>query len=314
MKIDNVYINADLIDVVQELRSQLALNQIPRMQKFKETPTHVQVSCPYHKMGQERRVSAGIRKEDGLFHCFTCREIHSLPEVISHCFGHGDIGVFGWQWLIKNFGTVEADERKPIKLDMQRSHERQNVEYVSEEELDNYRYLHPYMYKRKLTRPVIEKFDIGYDPKTQCITFPIRDLTGGTLFVARRSVKTKFFKYPKEVKLPLYGIYELSKYADNPQEVIVCESMIDALTAWAYGSYAVAFNGLGSDLQFKQLRELPCRTLILSTDNDEYGMRARDKIRQQVRNKIIMEYILPEGKKDLNELSKSEFEALQKIF
>ena len=65
------------------------------------------------------------------------------------------------------------------------------------------------MYERGLTDEVIEEFDIGYDKDTRCITFPVRDKSGGTLFVARRSVDTKYFNYPKEAEKPLYGLFEL---------------------------------------------------------------------------------------------------------
>ena len=81
-----------------------------------------------------------------------------------------------------------------------------------------------------------------------------------------------------------------------------------------YGKYAVALNGLGNELQFKQLRNLPCRKLILATDNDEAGMKARKRIRANIKNKIITEYILPDGKKDINELSKEEFDRLEEVF
>jgi DNA primase len=90
--------------------------------------------------------------------------------------------------------------------------------------------------------------------------------------------------------------------------------MLDALTAWQYGKYAVAMNGLGTELQFQQLRDLPCRKLILATDNDKAGMKARDRIKSNVKNKIITEYIFPKDRKDLNELSFSEFQALEEIF
>ena len=73
-------------------------------------------------------------------------------------------------------------------------------------------------------------------------------------------------------------------------------------------------NGLGNELQFKQLRNLPCRKLILATDNDEAGMKARKRIRANIKNKIITEYILPYGKKDINELSKEEFDRLEEVF
>lgn len=80
------------------------------------------------------------------------------------------------------------------------------------------------------------------------------------------------------------------------------------------GKYAVALNGVESELQIKQLKQLPCRKLILATDNDEAGQKARQRLRAKISNKIITEYILPEGKKDLNELTREEFEQLEEVF
>lgn len=332
MIIDNVQINADLINIIIELKNELQLNGIEYFHKIRDVGKDVQVCCPYHKDGQERKPSAGIRKEDGLFHCFTCGEVHSLHEVISHCFGKNDNGVYGWSWIIKNFGMIEKEERKDVEIDFSRN--KRNIKssilddnynskfFVSEKELKKYRYIHPYMYKRRLTDEIIELFDIGYDRINHCITFPVRDKVGNCLFIARRSIRTKFFSYPKGVEKPLYGLYELTKHfkpygIPEEESLIVCESMLDALTAWVYGKYAVALNGLGNQLQFKQLRDLPCRELILATDNDEAGAKARARIRENVSNKLIREYdynSFPAHAKDLNDLSKEEFYALEKIF
>jgi len=344
MKINDVQFNVDLLTILQELISQLRVNNIQLIQKYKEGPTHIQICCPYHANGMERRPSAGLRKEDGMFHCFACNEVHSLQEVISYCFGYTDdiVGKFGWQWLLKNFATVQVEERKDVKLDFNRNRNtlygvvgKQNMDssignkgYITEEELNKYRYTHPYMYKRGLTDEIIELFDIGFDRDTQCLTFPVRDISGNCLFVARRSVKTKFFNYPEGVEKPLYGLYELNKkyppfmtdvYGQKPRshptEVIVTESMLDALSFWVVGKDAVALNGLGNELQFKQLRELPCRKIILATDSDERGMAARQRIRQNMQNtKIITEYIFPKGRKDANECTKEELRNLEEIF
>lgn len=332
MIVDKIQINADLYDILVELKQQLQYNDIQLFHKIEpgtEFNKDVQVCCPYHKEGQEKRPSAGFRKEDGLFHCFTCGEVHSLPEVISHCFGKNDMGIYGWQWLLKNYGTVEREERKNVELDFSRVGNKSNRDIgfgdsssfyrqeITEEELDSYRYIHPYMYKRKLTDEIIETFDIGYDKNTCCITFPVRNINGKTLFIARRSVNVKFFNYPQGVEKPLYGLYELTRQQDSYMEVIVCESMIDALTCWVYGKPAVALNGLGNALQFKQLRDLPCRELILATDNDDAGCRARERIRKNVKNKIITQYdylSFPKGAKDINDLSEEEFKNLKKIF
>lgn len=48
------------------------------------------------------------------------------------------------------FLTVELEERKPIKLDFDRHKSiLAPLNYVSDDELESYRYYHPYMFKRK---------------------------------------------------------------------------------------------------------------------------------------------------------------------
>lgn len=322
MVINNIAFNTDLETILFELRNQLSANNVLLLQKMKPTSTHVMVQCPYHAGGHEKRPSAGIRKEDGVFHCFACNEVHSLQEVISYCFGYTDdiVGSFGWQWLLKNFATVQVEERKDITLDFYRDNKRDsNISssiYVTEEELDKYRYIHPYMYKRGLTHDIIELFDVGYDKETDCITFPIRDIKGNCLFIARRSVKSKFFNYPEGVEKPLYGLYEYYRMIpESSDTVIVCESMLDALSFWTVNKYAVALNGVESELQIKQLKELPCRKIILATDSDEKGMLARQRIRKKIGNrKLITEYIFPKGRKDANECTKEELQNLKEVF
>lgn len=338
MIINDVQFNCELEDILTELISQLRANNINLIQKHKDGPTHIQICCPYHANGMERRPSAGLRKSDGIFHCFACNETHSLSEVISHCFGQDDdvVGKFGWQWLIRNFATVQVEERKDVDLDFSRNirdrvsnsisttgtHKNQNGRmdkldktYVSEQELDKYRYFHPYILKRGVSEKIVELFDVGWDSKTDCITFPNLDRYGNCLFVAKRSVKQKFFQYPKGVQKELYGIYQLYQLDPFPSEVYVCESMIDCLYLWTFDIPACAMNGLGNDIQFKQLRELPCRQLVLATDSDEAGQLARKRIRMNMKNtKIIKEVILPKGRKDINDCSAVEIQNLVTVF
>lgn len=319
MIINNIPFGADLGDILTELRSQLALNNIPLLERVRDSPDNIMVSCPYHKNGQERKPSAGIKKSDGTFHCFTCGETHSLQEVISYCFGHYDdiVGAFGWDWLLKNFATISIENRRVVELDLGRNVQTISIpkfKYVPDDELDRYRVYHPYMWKRKMTPEVIDVFDIGFDAETNCITFPVRDLAGKTVFVARRSVSVKFFNYPAGAMKPVYGIYELSQLKTYPNEVYICESMIDAITVWAYGKYAVALNGLGNELQFEQLNAMPCRKFILATDGDEAGQKARARLRKNIKHKLITEVIFPSGRKDINDLSQEEFDNLEEVF
>lgn len=318
MIINNTTFECDLSMIIDELRSQLNANGIKLLSGIKDTPDNIMVSCPYHKGGQERKPSAGIKKSTGVFNCFACGETHSLNEMISYCFGKTDdlVGAFGWNWLLKNFLTVSIEDRRDLNLDFTRTNNNGNssIRFVTEEELDKYRVYHTYMWKRKMTPEVIDIFDVGYDEDTKCITFPVRDVRGNCLFIARRSVNSKFFNYPAGAEKPVYGLYELGQLHEFPKEVIICESMIDCITAWVYGKYAVALNGLGNELQFRQLNSMPCRKFILATDNDSAGKSARLRLRKCLKGKIITEYILPDNRKDINDLSKEEFDKLVEVF
>lgn len=321
---------ASELEVLNELKTQLALNGIQRFAEFKPGPRNIQFNCPIHAGGQERKPSCGIstvNKEEvpaGTVHCFTCGYTATLEQMISHCFGKDDDGVFGREWLIKNFLTISIENRKDIILDLQRGNNKITNNYITEEELDSYRYYHPYMYKRRLTDEVIEQFGVGYDNHFElkdkfgkvknvlrCLTFPVRDINGNTLFIARRSVDIKFFHYPEGINKPVYGLYELPKDA---KEVIVCESILNALTCYVYGKPAVALLGLGTEYQYEQLRKLGCRKIITALDPDAAGQRATARLKKALNgSKLVTSYIIPEGK-DINDLEKEEFENLQELF
>ena len=322
MEVNNHVILDDTQDILIELRKQLELNGVKRFAKFIDSGNNIQTNCPFHKEGQERKPSFGINKNTGECHCFGCGWSGTLSEMISNCFGKDDFGDYGNKWLIRNFLSVAVESRPDIDVDFYRRKKitSETKKYISEQELDSYRYTHPYMYKRKLTDEIIDLFDIGYDKNTECITFPNRDINGNCLFVARRSVKTKFFNYPQDVEKPVYGLYECNICAKTiknwfPNEIIICESMLDALTCWVYGKYAVALNGTGNENQFKTLRNMPNRKFILATDMDEAGLKARERIRQSLGNKIVTEYVWDINvAKDINDMNKEYFDSLKEVF
>lgn len=335
MQIDNLIISASVDDILTELKTQLNINGISLLNKTFDSGDDVMVQCPYHKDGQERNPSAGIRKSDGVFHCLACGETHSLPEMITHCFGSDDT-LFGYKWLSKNFASVEVENREDISLDLERndisdksrilanSNPDKSV-CITEKELDSYRYIHPYLYKRGLTDDIIEKFDLGYDKQTDSITFPVRDKNGDCMFIARRSVKTKHFDIPKGINKPLYGIYEVMQSICVPRgtgrypiivpdDIYVCEGLFDCLRLWCNGKYAVAgFGCLFSSYQVKQLQDLPGRSIILALDNDKAGIDATRRLRKLITNKIIKEVVLPPFRKDIGECTDWEIQNLKEI-
>ena len=323
MYINDTQFDVELETIIKELKSQLSANGVQRFAKIFPSGDDIMVCCPYHKGGQENRPSAGIRRSDGKLHCFNCDKTVALDEMIANCFGYND-PAWGFRWLLSNFSTVSVEERKDIKLDLSRDTPMpQNApNFVSEEELDSYRYYHPYMKQRGLIDAVIEAFDIGYDKKTDSITFPVRYWgavnNGKCMFVAKRRIKYKRFDLPKDMEKPLYGLYEVWKNIElgaDTTEIYVVEGLFDCLRLWCNGKIAVAgFGCLFSDYQIELLKGLPVRKLILALDNDEAGRRATKKLKKQIKNKIVTEAVLPKGRKDVGECTDDEIDNLEDVW
>lgn len=307
--------------VLRKLREDLLAEGIDLIRELRPSGSNIMFTCPHHNQGRERKPSCGIVTEDkgptkaGTVHCFACGYTASLEEMISHCFNRDDFGRFGKRWLIKNFIVAERGEgRNPLRVDFsRRGMEMPEELYVSEEELDKYRYTHAYHYKRGMTDEIIEKFDLGYDKKTQCVTFPVTDEKGRCLFVARRSVKTKFFNYPPDTQKPVYGMYQILN--DRAfDEVIVCESFFNALSCWVWGRPAVALLGTGTPYQYEQLKRSPIRKFITAFDPDEAGEKASQRFYRELKDfKIVTRFKLPPPK-DINDLTEEEFRSLEEFY
>ena len=317
IKVNNYLVDASVEDILEKLLSELNIRGIDYLRVLRRNNNNIQTCCPFHNDGKEQRPSSGITIENkgsteaGTFHCFACGKTASLSELIAHCFGSRD-SEFGDKWLLDNFSSFRSvtrkDELTNVLTSVFRARTERVSEYVNEEELDKYRYIHPYMYKRKLTDSIIEQFDVGYDVKTDCITFPCNDIDGNCLFVARRSTKTKFFNYPSSVDKPVYALDKIPK---DVNYIIICESIINALTLWSWGYYAVALLGTGSDTQYKILNEFPCRHYITAFDGDNAGDNATLRFRKNIKNKVIETIVIPRTK-DVNDLTKQEFENLER--
>lgn len=326
--LDGIPILADEYEILTTLRDQVLEQQGRQiLRKIKKTGNNIMVCCPIHANGQERKPSCGISTVDGkvtkagTVHCFACNYVDTLQGMISKCFGYMNDDTFGKNWLLQNFVTGELDNRPHIKVDINRNRNvKPVINYVSEEELASYRYIHPYMYQRKLNDYVIEKYDVGYQkdfvlvtknedgtekkwPPVECLTFPVRDEKGNCLFVSRRAIYNKNFFLPPNIQKPVYGIYELPK---DCRTVIVCESVINALTCVVYGFPAVALFGTGDTWQVEQLNKLNVRKLVLGLDPDKAGAKGIYRLQKAIKGKMLSKLIIPKGK-DINDLSYEEF-------
>lgn len=313
------------------------LNQFGYIRTSRIIGDYYQIYCPFHNDGNEKKPSCGVLLHDiyrngqhypaGWFHCFTCSYVGTLVDTLNKIFQMRNISISAADWLKENVPGFEIDvavddlvptelmEQLTSKFALQDLTARTGkaVQYVPEAELAKYRFTVPYMYERKLTDNIIEKYDIGYDANwippgrkraVPCITFPVRDRSGKTLFLCRRSIQGKLYNYPEGVQKPVYGIEMIRP---GTKSVIICESCINALTAVSYGYSAVALLGTGNAYQMSQLKELGVQEFVVCTDGDEAGRRAASKLKRALRSVAIVWIVnMPDGK-DLNDLSKDEF-------
>ena len=135
---------------------------------------------------------------------------------------------------------------------------------------------------------------------------PVHDKDGNVLFFCRRAIDVKIYNYPENVVKPVYGIYQLPK---GCKSVIICESIINALTAVVYGYCAVALMGTGNAYQIDQLKRLGVQEFVLCMDPDDAGRRGAKKLKNALKSvALVWNISLPDGK-DLNDLeSKAEFD------
>lgn len=326
IKLQDTYIQTDTQSVLDVLKFELAQKGIDRFHIFRNNGENIQTNCPFHKNGQERKPSFGVNGEIDKCHCFACGWSGTIEEMISELFGYVDDGKFGKRWLIKKFNSIEIETRPNIMEGFNERNNRLNDRninrldnlnnnpvdntYISDKELDKYRYIHPYMYKRGLTDEIIERFDIGYDRERKEITFPVRDIEGRCVFVAGRSVESKFFRLPKGFDKPIYCADKFR--AGTYRTAYITESFLNCLTCWKYNKPAMAMIGTGNQKQYEILNKLPVREYILAFDPDEAGRKATERFKKNVHGKIIKELVYPDNR-DINDLQE-EFLKCKIIF
>lgn len=311
MKISNRNILTPVKTILDNLQQELRVRRIDKLNIIDYKASEAVIQCPIHKNGKENRPSCGVTLYDtekvsaGICHCFTCGYSANITKLIADCLNVSYRKANEWLFDFAEYEYVE-DIRDVNFITDKEEIEDEIKSVVTMEELKKYDFIHPYMFKRKLTDEIIEKFEVGYDKDTNCLTFPVY-INGECRFIARRSVWGKMFFMPQMKNKPIYGLDYLTD-----SEVIICESVINALTCWGYGKQAMALFGTGSEYQLEQLKKLSQRKVILALDSDEAGRKGAKRIREALSDKIIREYNIPSGK-DINDLTKEEFDELEEM-
>lgn len=314
--IQNKVIDAYTSDILETLRVETNYKYFKNIKQ--SGGDKLMVTCPYHKEGQENHPSCCVSNtsdgeyEKGFFHCFTCGINKTLKEVVAHCLD--DTSQVAEEWLVERFGNVFVKKRFDLTdIELPNSKRPNSVkQYMDESILNQYNYYDDYMWKRKLTKGVVDKFEVGYNKDNRTITFPVRDEKGRLLFITERSIDNKFFIIPEDVDKPVYLLYEILNGGCNYPFVVVCEGQIDALTCWSYGVPAVALFGVGSKEQYQSLNKSGVRSWVTFFDNDDAGRKATARFNRMIRKDTIVTNLSANrfGKKDVNDLTMQEFDTI----
>lgn len=307
----NLVVNGKLIttpiyDIIKKVKSELHNG---KLRDIVDKGANVLITCPFHKDGHESHPSCQVYADEagdlrlGEFHCFTCKEKGSLEKLIEACFDE-QVG-FGAEWLDERFGDIFIYQQAylpEINLNKKLKH------YLDESILEEYKYIHPYMYKRRLTDTIIKKFTIGYDKKTDTIVFPVWDEHDKLVMLTRRSVTSKAFYIDKDVEKPVYLLNFLIK--EKIKTAYITESQINALTCWAYGYPACALIGTGTQKQYQILSKCGIHHFVLCLDGDEAGDNGIKKLIENLPKDCIIDVKMLPRNKDVNDLDKNTFDNL----
>ncbi len=310
--INHKKIDAPIMTILRTLKSELHNGLLKDIKE--EQNDNISITCPIHKNGRENNPSCSVycrRDNDnieyGKVHCFTCGYTARLSEFVGDCFSQSV--TFGESWLIRHFGTmveIDSDYLEPIVLDTSR------VQYMDESVLNNYMFYHPYMWKRGLSKEIVDRFGIGYDKLHNSITFPVWDEHGHLVMITSRSVSSKYFYIEKNKDKPVYLLNFVLR--DNIDKVYVCESQINTLTLWSWGYPSIGLIGTGSERQYDILNKCGIRNYVLCLDGDEAGDKGIQRFIKNIRKDVLISIKqIPRGK-DVNDLTQEQFENLTEIF
>ena len=236
--------------------------------------------CPFHKGGRERTASFYFNRNTGLAWCHKEHRGWNTVSLLK------ELGVPAWKRrsvieILKEHGKFDQPKRKLS----------QRSDVLPEKVLGLFDHDHPYMVaERGFPSELIEQEEIGYDPKSERVTFPVRSKEGLLLGVSGRAVgdDNKRYRWFKEVfkqALPAYEpyagdylwgldkVYPTTRKRRLPR-VILVEGYMQRLRMLQYGydETLAVLGGAGmSDRQVEIIRGLADR-VVLFFDLDEGGM------------------------------------------
>lgn len=268
-----------------------------RRLKVQDGVTQVQVTCPFHKGGWESHPSCTMRTDvrapelkaaPGVFYCFQCGETGWLAHYVAGWLGSERLGE---AWCRQYGWTRDAKATEPPPPPPPPN--------VLGGEVWEGATTSPYLEGRGIAPAIVRLFEVRETPEG--VRFPVRDEQGRVVGWQLRGLRKKFFENAPgwEKRYTLYGLWQWQ--AAGVTTMVICESIIDALTLWSDGHPAVALCGASvSERQWALISRSGCRHAICATDADAPGERVWARMQTWKRQMRVSRWPFAPGEHDVN--------------
>jgi len=295
VEVNGRILNKDVFDILLDIRHEITNGKLSVIRKSGQSD--VQITCPWHKDGLESRPSCYVRRADGVSHCFTCGTAAPFQSLVASCMGCSEDEAS--KWLVSHYGGDYTKREININYVSLENNDNEQEEILPESILNTFESYHPYMTQRKLSDEIINKFEIKYDPNTECVVFPVRDEHGNLIGLTKRKIKFKRYELPRFKNKPVYLLYKILE--EQVKNVVVCESQINSLYLWSLGIPSIALFGTGTKYQYNLLRKSGIKYYTLCLDGDDAGHKGAERFKKALgKYSIIEEIEMPNGK-DIND-------------
>ena len=302
-------IHASVKDVLMRARQVISNGKLKDINEGRDDLT---ITCPFHSDGHEKKPACHVYVGDdqklpyGYYYCFVCGSKGPFIKLLAAAMDCSEEAAEAWA------ASEFPSEEKRLAIDLGPDiavPSRRGKPGLDEKELDKYQSWCPYLGRRGLSRSTCEKFKVKYDPEGKQVIFPCYDERGRLVMLPSRSVVGKAFMIDKGAEKPLYCLNQVLK--EGKDCAIITEGPFDCLTGWEYGYPTIATFGRISKSQIQLLNRSGLKTLYLGFDNDAAGRSFAATLRRwATRRMLLVDLKIPDGKKDLNDLTKAEFDKM----
>lgn len=281
--------------------AELVLSLVPALVAgASRAPGYVMVRCPFHGSGQERTPSCSIRRDAPVFFCHGCKAGGHIVKILR---------AFG---LSESSAKAALDNLSVGPAARSRLEARNNIRIVYGNDpyrgkyiLDDADTLTPYrlslpqqLISAGFAEETLNFFEVGWDPTTLRITYPIRNVYGELVGISGRATdesalqRYKIYKdelvrrtdlsVPKDYSIEdvkkstlwnFHTVYASAISAKEPTPLVLTEGFKACMWTWqcGYKHVAALIGSYLSDRQTELLARLAL-PVVLFLDNNEAGI------------------------------------------